>query len=197
LKPGDDDALARKLEGLLARVQQSAPGAPDPTLQHQLGDVYADLNRRTEALGAYGRAIDGFLTSGRVSVGLAVCNKVIKRFAGVTRTHFTVGCCLLYLGRTDEALRAFAAYAQATIKSDTTSLAIPRLRFLAKILTDANVRGTLAGFLEQVGDDEADRVRRGDPSAHAMTLTPEKRAELLIQLATWGADALWSTFWLR
>ena len=190
-------ALEKKLNALLARAHDSASAEPDPSLQHQLGDVYTELHRGPEALAAYGKAIDGFLAAGKASVVAVVCSKVIKRYPTVTRTHFTLACCLLHAGRVDDALQALDAYTRATLRSNTTGLAIPRLRFLTEVFTESEVRQRLAGMLARVGDDQAERIAQGNPPVHAANLAPEKRRELFLEMATWGSDALWSGYWLR
>jgi hypothetical protein len=195
LPPERERALSLRLAETQKRVDESG-SPPEPTLLHQLGDICAELGRRPHALDAYGRAIDGFLMTGRLQVALAICHKVIRRYASVTRTHFTVGCIAFHLGRTEEALHALDAYVTAALASETASMAIPRLRFLAALIVDRNVRASLGALLTRLGDDGADRVSRGDPPSAAASLTEEKRASLLIAVAVSGSDTVWSRYWM-
>jgi hypothetical protein len=185
------DPRAAKLDSLNARIRESS-GTPDPTLYHQLGDVYGDMGDSSQALRAYGQAIDGFLASGRVQVAMAVCTKVLRRYLNVTRTHFTAACISFYLGRVPDALRSLNAYAKAALKSQSTGIAIPRLRTLANLFTDRTLRQELGSLLAQLGDDEAERVRSGDPPASASTLTDAQRGEMMLQLARSGPDQMWA-----
>jgi hypothetical protein len=196
-KPEQDGPLARKLEALLARAHASASSDPDPTLHHQLGDVYAELGRRPEALTHYGKAIDGFMSSGRVSVAVAICTKVVKRYPNVTRTHFTLGCGAMHQGRVEESLRSLSSYVDAALASDTTGMAIPRMRLLAALCVDRDLRVKVGGLLERLGDEEFQKVTQGEAPPHTASLSKEKRQELLIELATSGSDAVWSGYWLR
>jgi hypothetical protein len=189
------DPRADKLDSLQNRIRESA-GTPDPTLYHQLGDVYGDMGDGGQALRAYGQAIDGFLASARVQVAMAVCTKVVRRYTDVTRTHFTAACISLYLGRVPDALRSLDSYVKAALKSQSTGIAIPRMRSLASLIADRNLRQELGNLLAQLGDDEADRVRSGAAPPSASTLTDEKRGQLLLQLARSGPDQMWSG-WLQ
>ena len=188
------DALSEKLAALQSRIQQS-PSTPDPSLYHQLGDVYAELGQRADALDAYGKALDGFLASGRAGVGVAICKKVIGRYPDVTRTYFTLACCQLAQGRTPEGVEALEAYVSATRIGNTTQRAIPRLRFMASLVPDEIIRHKISELLARVGDDQADRVGRGE-SAQATTLSNEKRTQLMLEIALSGADVVWQSYWL-
>jgi hypothetical protein len=190
----EQDPREQKLDSLRTRIQQST-GTPDPTLYHQLGDVYSDLGDASRALEAYGQAIDGFLASARVQVAMAICTKVVRRYTKVTRTHFTAACISLYLGRVPDALRSLDDYVKAALASDSTGIAIPRLRSMATLMVDANMRQELANRLARLGDDEAERVRDGNPPAAATLLSTQKRGEMLLQLARSGPDEMWSA-WL-
>lgn len=193
--PREQDPRERRLDSLRSRIRDST-AAPDPTLYHQLGDVYGDMGDTAQALEAYGQAIDGFLASGRVQVAMAICTKVIRRFPKVTRTHFTVACISLYVGRLQDALNAFDDYVKAALASKSTEIAIPRMRSLASLMVDPSLRMELGNRLARLGDDEADKVRRGPPPAAATTLTQQQRSEMLLQLARSGPDQMWGG-WLE
>ena len=105
--------------------------------------------------------------------------------------HFTAACISFYLGRVPDALRSLNAYVKAALKSQSTGIAIPRLRTLANLFTDRTLRQELGGLLAQLGDDEAERVRSGDPPASASTLTDAQRGEMMLQLARSGPDQMW------
>ena len=190
----EEEERVRRLESLSARIRDSGETA-DPSLYHQLGDVYGDLGDSSKALHAYGRAIDGFLATSRVQVAMAICTKVVRRYAKVTRTHFTAACISLYLGRVPEALRSLDEYVKAALASNSTGIAIPRLRSLASLIVEPARRQELGNLLARLGDDEADRVRRGPPPATAATLTEQRRNEMLLQLATAGPEQMWGS-WL-
>lgn len=190
----EQDPRERRLESLEARIHQSA-STPDPSLYHQLGDVYADLGDGAKALEAYGQAIDGFLASGRVQVAVAICTKVIRRYPKVTRTHFTAACISMHSGRMQDAFRQLDDYVKAALASKSTAIAIPRLRAMAGLFVDPGVRKELGNRLARVGDDEADRVREGSPPATATMISAQKRSEMLLQLARSGPDEMW-TGWL-
>jgi hypothetical protein len=191
----ENDTLARRRQAIQKRIDES-PTTPDPSLYHQLGDVHAEMGERKEALAAYGRAIDGFLMSARAQVAMAICTKVIRRYPGVTRTHFTLACTAMFIGRMEDGLDALENYVDSALASSTVGMAIPRLRFMAGLMLDRNVRRRIGDLLERMGDDEADRVRIGDPPSSAAALTTEQRGELLLDLARWGSETVWSGYWL-
>jgi hypothetical protein len=48
-----------------------------------------------------------------------------------------------------------------------------------------------------MGDDKAHEVTHGAAPPEAASLSSEKRREMLLQLATWESDAIWSGYWLK
>ena len=191
LDPQKEERLLAQLRKLEEEISQTSE-TTQARLYNQAGDIHAQLGQNADALGSYGKAINGYIEAGQVSIANALCTKMVRRYPAVVRAHFTLACMALHQGLAAEALRALDAYVSAAQATNTQPIAIPRLRFLARGVPNPLLREAIAGLLESIGDVAgAQGIRETPPRP----LPPGNR--IFLQAATWDSDAMWATFWME
>ena len=180
-----------QLRSLEQQIQDSPK--PDAKLYNQAGDLYAQLGDSGGALKAYGKAINTYIVGGQVSPANALCVKVIRRYPNVVRAHFTLACLALHQGLWVDAIRSLEAYVAAAIAIESQPLAIPRLRFLSRGVTEPQVRDVIAGLLAELGDrEEARAILTKPPKPLPQGI---RRERVFLDAPTWDTDAMWASYW--
>lgn len=184
-----------RLQDQLTRIQDQISDSmkPDPRLLNQAGDLYAQLGDDQSALKSYGKAINGFIAGGQTSAATALCSKLIRRYPNVVRAHFTLACLALHQGLWVDARNALQAYVSAAIENESQTLAIPRLRFLSRGVTEPQMRDAIAGMLAELGDREEARAILTQPPKPLPSGI--RRERIFLDAPTWDSDAMWATFW--
>ena len=143
--------LKRNLTSL-ERQARTAPADSKPRLYNRLGDLCVRAGETERALRYYGRGIDAYLSIGHFDPAAALCRKIIQIAPGVVRARCTLAFLSLGKGMAGDATDQISEYVAAAKHRGQESLAITRLRMMARATDDYNVRLFIAEQLLKLGD---------------------------------------------
>jgi hypothetical protein len=186
----------RRLDDELAQIEDRADQegiSQRATLHKRAGDLCADFKGREKlAVSYYGKAIDGYIHSGMYEAAGVLCRKLIRFSPAVVRAHFTLAALAVLDRRVGDAAGEITSYVHAARRTRTERLAIPRLRFLARITEEPELRTALTEALLWLGDAAgAAEVQEG-----RAVIPAAQRSAKLTELVTTDPHELWEKAWI-
>lgn len=118
----------------MAALEESAARAPNGyDSQHLLeaGDLCARAGDAGRALHYYGRALDGYLETGRLAAAEALCRRMLKVAPAAVRVRGTRMWLMAARGSIAELRSAVDEYVQAGVAAETEDLVVHQLSLLA------------------------------------------------------------------
>jgi hypothetical protein len=191
------DEAERKLDDELGRIEDRAEQESQSqraSLFKRAGDLCAEFQGRGRlAVTYYGKAIDSYIRADMTEAAAVLCRRLIKFSPEVVRAHFTLAALALMDERAGDAAGEITAYMYAAGRTRTQRLAIPRLRFMARVTDSPQLRAVLRDALEYLGDKlGAHEVETGQA-----TFSRERRKEEIRDLVTLDPHELWERAWLE
>ncbi|MDQ3556243.1 MAG: hypothetical protein M3409_05645 [Gemmatimonadota bacterium] len=182
------------------REVAAAPPASRAALLNRAGDLCLQEGATAAAHGYYGRAIDAYLEARSFGPAAAMCRKLIKSYPDVVRARCTLACLSVGNGQFGDAEQELLDYVAATRRTRTERFAIPRLRLLAELAQDPQVRRTIGRLLVELGD-----TRRGErvvaaAAPHGAAAPPPdegSRWQRLVHVALLDPQEMWQRSWLQ
>jgi hypothetical protein len=191
------DEAERKLDDELSKIEDRAEGeSPSQrgSLFKRAGDLCAEFRGREKlAVSYYGKAIDSFIRAEMHEAAGVLCRRMIRYSPEVVRAHFTLAALALMDQRVGDAAGEITAYMYAAGRTRTQRLAIPRLRFMAKVTDDPQLRAVLVDSLLYLGD----KLGASEVTNGRATIPPEKRQAEITELVTLDPHELWERAWLE
>lgn len=174
----------RNLDQELAELERRATSAAtgyETQFLIRAGDLCVDAAKRERALEYYGRAIDGYLESGRFSAAEAVCQKLLRLAPGAVRARCTLAWLCIGSGHLADAQREIASYVHAAADSLVGEYAAQQLRMMASATTALALREAIGEHLMDLGDHTgADEVFGEVFRIHnGLDVAPEQDAHVL------------------
>jgi predicted Zn-dependent protease len=186
---------SRELEELEERAQ-TASLSFRPHYFVRAAQIAVSMDRHEQALGLYGRAIDGYIEAGRSRAAEALCRKVVADYPHVVRARRTLT--LLALGRGDfqEAEELMARYAEVAREKGDLEVLRAALRTMAAVGEAGPVLDQAARELRSMGDEKgADLVLKHQATHHELADTASGRWSHAIQAALLGPKELRNGPW--
>lgn len=118
----------------------------------RLGDLYTLTGERVPTLESYGRAIDGYLESGRLQAAETVCRKLTNSWPDVVRTHGTLAFLCLSRGEFEDGRREIDTYIRTARHARRERFAVKRLHLMAEGTKDFDIRFLLGESLLELDD---------------------------------------------
>lgn len=192
LRPGKAE-LNRKLQALEAAAA-SAGDSESGRLFNRAGDLCVAAGAVRRALVYYGRAVDAYLEAGYTGPAAAMCRKILRNSPEAVRAHCTLACLAAHGRHFDEVESEVRYFVEASRRTRTERLTIPRLRLMAQAVRDPEVKRWLAAQLHELGDElggrrvlaSIDAPREGAPAELAAS-----EWEKLVRAAAADPDELW------
>lgn len=184
----------------LQKIEEAASAAHDPgaaQLFNRAGDLCVERGMVRRALVYYGRAVDAYLKAGYTGPAAAMCRKILRNSPEAVRAHCTLACLAAHgrhFGEVEQEVRSFV---EASRRTRTERLTVPRLRLLADAVRDPEVKRYLAAQLAELGDELGGRrVLAALDVAPANEALPFARPEpveweMLVRAAAVDPDELW------
>jgi len=196
LRPGREE-LNRKLQ----EIEAAAASAGDSTcaqLFNRAGDLCLAAKRIQRALMYYGRAVDAYLKAGYTGPAAAMCRKILRSSPEAVRAHCTLACLAVHGKHFVEVESEVRSFVEASRRTRTERLTIPRLRLLAEAVDDAEIKRWLAAQLHELGDELGARrvlVSIDTPSSGEEPIGRSGKCpvewEKLVRAAAADPDDLW------
>ena len=161
----------------LERQARTAPADSKPRLYNRLGDLCVRAGETDRALRYYGHGIDAYLAIGHFDPAAALCRKMIQIAPGVVRARCTLAFLSLGKGMVGDATDHISDYVAAAKDSGQESLAITRLRMMARATDDHDIRLFLAEQLLKLGDTRGSTEIAGAVRMERVELRPVPHAE--------------------
>ncbi|HSU17946.1 hypothetical protein [Longimicrobium sp.] len=195
-EPGKAE-LNRKLQV----VDAAAEGAGDSAraqLFNRGGDLCVAARQVRRALVYYGRAVDAYLKAGYTGPAAAMCRKILRHSPEAVRAHCTLACLAAHGRQFGEVEREVRSFVEASRRTRTERLTIPRLRLLAEAVKEPGVKRYLAAQLDALGDELGGRrvLASMDAAPHPDDEPPIGLAgpvewDKLVRAAAADPDDLW------
>jgi tetratricopeptide (TPR) repeat protein len=186
---------SRELEELEERAQ-TASLSFRPHYLVRAAQIAVSMDRHEQALGLYGRAIDGYIEAGRSRAAEALCRKVVADYPHVVRARRTLT--LLALGRGDfqEAEELMARYAEVAREKGDLEVLRAALRTMAAVGEAGPVLDQAARELRSMGDEKgAALVLKHQATHHELADSASGRWSHAIQAALLGPKELRNGPW--
>lgn len=197
LRARDRIELNRELQ----KIEDAASAAGDSgaaQLFNRAGDLCVERRMVRRALVYYGRAVDSYLKAGYTGPAGAMCRKILRNSPEAVRAHCTLACLAAHgrhFGEVEQEVRSFI---EASRRTRTERLTIPRLRLLADAVRDPEVKRYLAAQLAGLGDELGGRRVlaalegvRGDEVVLPFARPEPVEWEMLVRAAAADPDDLW------
>ncbi|MFL5386219.1 MAG: hypothetical protein ACJ8GN_27195 [Longimicrobiaceae bacterium] len=193
LRPGTWE-LKRKLQAIEASAAGAASDSVCGRLFNRAGDLCVAAGAVHRALVYYGHAVDAYLEAGYTGPAAAMCRKILRNSPEAVRAHCTLACLAAHGRQFDEVESEVRRFVEASRRTRTERLTIPRLRLMAEAVKDPGVKRWLAAQLHELGDElggrrvlaSIDAPRDGTPGERAAT-----QWEKLVRAAAADPDDLW------
>jgi hypothetical protein len=191
------DAAMKKLDAELAVIEERAEQesiSQKATLYKRAGDLCAEHKSRDKlTVSYYGKSIDCYVKCSMFEAAAVLCRKLVKFSPTVVRAHFTLAALALLDQRVGDATSEVTSYVHAAKRTRTERLAIPRLRFLADVSDEPQLRTALVEGMLFLGDrDGAANAQRG-----RATIPHAIRSSKLVELITLDPHELWERAWIE
>lgn len=168
------DVSERRLQAIQDRLDRVVSGSPEEArLMNRAGDLELAAGHRSEALRYYGRSIDAHMELRQFDAATAICRKVLRLLPDVVRARCTLAWVSLGKGLFDVAEDELREYVKAAESAGQTELAAQQLRLMGQYVNEDEFREVLAGFLDDLGDEDGARMVR-DRAEDAEFPTPEE-----------------------
>lgn len=168
--------VARDVESLECQARSAAPDSR-AHLYNRIGDLCVKSGDIGRALSYYGRALDVYLETGYFDAGAAMCRKMIDASPEVVRARCTLAFLTLGKGLRQDALKQITDYVDAAQRQGQEELAIERLRLMAGVTDDQEIRLLLGEYLTELGDAETANEVLGAVYAERNRLNPAPSLE--------------------
>ena len=181
----------RAIEGQAARAADAAQGR----LFNRAGDLCASAELPRRAVFYYGRAVDAYLQAGYLGPATAMCRKILRSSPGAVRAHCTLACLAAHEGHGQAVRSEIRFFVEASRRTRTERLTIPRLRLVGEAVHDGEVKRYVAAQLAELGDHlGGERIlaslERG--AQRDDDVTPEEQQwQRLVRTAALDPDELW------
>lgn len=188
---GIEDEL-RAIEGEAGKAAEAAQGR----LFNRAGDLCMAAGLPRRGVMYYGRAVDAYLQAGYLGPASAMCRKILRSSPGAVRAHCTLACLAAHEGHGQAVRSEIRFFVEASRRTRTERLTIPRLRLIGEAVHDREVKRYVAAQLAELGDHlggerilasmEADGAQRDDD------VSPQERQwQRLVRTAALDPDELW------
>ena len=144
--------LNRKLQAIEAAAGSAGDSACGQ-LWNRAGDLCLTGGLVHRALVYYGRAVDAYLKAGYTGPAAAMCRKILRSSPEAVRAHCTLACLAAHGKQFVEVEREVRSFVEASRRTRTERLTIPRLRLMAEAVDDPEVKRWLAAQLHELGDE--------------------------------------------
>ena len=186
------DTELKNLEQQATTAQESARGQ----IFNRAGDLAFGAGMTHKALVYYGRAVDAYLEAGYLGPAKAMCRKILRAYPGAVRAHCTLACLAAHGEHVREVEAEIRFFVDASKRTRTERLTIPRLRLLGDAVQDPQVKELVAGVLAEMGDAlGSERIRVQMQAEAALADSPPSPEELqwqkLVRAAALDPDELW------
>ena len=149
-KKQPDKAAPLYLE-LLAEMEKT-PDDMDVALFNRAGDLLLKLNRTSEAVDCYERAVDHYAEGGFFNNAIALCNKILRTSPGRSSVYYKLGRISAHKGFKADAKANFLEYADRMQKAGKVDEAFRALAEFADLCPDqTDIRQMLADQLAKAG----------------------------------------------
>ena len=149
-KKQPDKAAPLYLE-LLAEMEKT-PDDMDVALFNRAGDLLLKLNRTSEAVDCYERAVDHYAEGGFFNNAIALCNKILRTSPGRSSVYYKLGRISAHKGFKADAKANFLEYADRMQKAGKVDEAFRALAEFADLCPDqTDIRQMLAEQLAKAG----------------------------------------------
>ncbi|HET7463589.1 MAG TPA: hypothetical protein VFJ82_20210 [Longimicrobium sp.] len=188
---GIEDEL-RALETEAAAAAEAARGR----LFNRAGDLCTAAGLTRRGVVFYGRAVDAYLEAGYLGPASAMCRKILRSSPGAVRAHCTLACVAAHEGHAQAVRTEIRFFVEASRRTRTERLTIPRLRLIGEAVRDGEVKRYVAAQLLELGDVlGSERILASLEAAAAAgddELTPEElQWQRLVRTAALDPDELW------
>jgi hypothetical protein len=188
---GIDDEL-RAIEAQAAAEADAARGR----LFNRAGDVCTAAGLVSRGVGYYGHAVDAYLEAGYLGPASAMCRKILRSSPGAVRAHCTLACLAAHEGHAQAVRTEIRFFIEASRRTRTERLTIPRLRLIGEAVRDGEVKRYVASQLRELGDVlGAERIVASIEDSQAVDeqeFTPEElQWRRLVRTAALDPDELW------
>lgn len=157
-RPVRDTELTRHLEYLEDKAARASYGM-DAYIFNEAGDLCVAVDREFEARRYFGRAIDGFLDSGRFDVAHAIARKILRLYPEVVRARCTLAWISIGKGIRPVMAKSLRDYASAARELGMERPLVRELGWMADIVSDKDMLLEMGEWLLDSGASaEADRV---------------------------------------
>jgi tetratricopeptide (TPR) repeat protein len=145
-KKQPDKAVPVYLE--LLEEMESSPEDMDVALFNRAGDLLLKLNRTSEAVDCYERAVDHYAEGGFFNNAIALCNKILRTSPGRSTVYYKLGRISAHKGFKADAKANFLEYADRMQKAGKMDEAFRALAEFADLCPDqTDIRLMLADQL--------------------------------------------------
>ena len=190
-----------ELQRRLQEIDRAAGTSSDSAcgrLFNRAGDLCFAARYRQRGLSYYGRAVDAYLKAGYTGPAAAMCRKILRSSPEAVRAHCTLACLAAHGRHFVEVESEVRSFVEASRRTRTERLTIPRLRLLADAVKDPEIKRWLAAQLHELGDELGGRRVLASIDVPGEEEVPIGRAgnrseewEKLIRAAAADPDDLW------
>src|SRR3954465_13099520 len=150
-RPGKGE-LQRRLQAIENEAATAADAACGQ-LFNRAGDLCIAARLAHRGLAYYGRAVDAYLKAGYTGPAAAMCRKILRSSPEAVRAHCTLACLAAHGRHFVEVESEVRSFVEASRRTRTERLTIPRLRMLADAVKEPEVKRWLAAQLHELGDE--------------------------------------------
>src|SRR6185503_1179358 len=120
-------------------------------LCNRAGDLCVASGLVHRALAYYGVAVGSYLKAGYTGPAAAMCRKILRNSPEAVRAHCTLACLAVHGKHFVEVESEVRSFVEASRRTRTERLTIPRLRLLAEAVDDPGIKRWLAAQLHELG----------------------------------------------